>query len=85
MHTKSQYFPQYVRRLGSPNRLEATSHKKLTTNGAFPELILTHTESLLHSHQRDRPTHTSWANSPPEQVARGGGEWKERGGGGGWQ
>ena len=75
-----------MRRLGRPNRLEATSHQKLTTNGAFPELILSHTESLLHSHQRDRPTHTSWANSPPEQVARGGGgSGKSVGGGRGWQ
>ena len=48
IHTKGQYFPpigQYSS-LEDQNRLEATSHQKLATDGASPELTPVHTESL---------------------------------------
>ena len=43
-----QYFPPIGQYSGlkDQNRLEATSHQKLATDGASPELTPTHTESL---------------------------------------
>ena len=47
-HTKSQYFPHVglYSGLKDQNRPEATSHQKLATDSASPELTPTHTESL---------------------------------------
>ena len=52
VHTKHQFLPLIGRSSGlqDQNRQEATSHQKLATDGASPELTPTHTECLKYSH-----------------------------------
>ena len=48
IHAKSQTLPPIGQFSGleDQNRLEATSHQKMATDGASPELTSTHTERL---------------------------------------
>ena len=60
--------------LKTQNRPEATSHQKLTTDGASPKIIPFHTVWLTTNHHE--LNQLAWAGdySPPEHVITGGGE-----------
>ena len=62
------------RGLETSNKLEATSHQKLATNGASLKMAPTHTVYMtLHQLKRAGPTYMSWCILQPEHVVTGGG------------
>ena len=74
IHIKRQFLPIIGQSSGleDQNRLEATSHQKLATDGASPEFTHSHWMPIILP-PRAGPSHTSWPNSPPEHAAQGGG------------
>ena len=60
--------------LEAQNRLEATSHQKLATDGASPKLAPTHTTRLVPNHfELGQPTYAGSTHHLVARAYRGGG------------